>query len=289
MSKQPKDAIHIILYSAWDYSTTKDEYEERKKKKNLDSFQNNDNILLVTAWTDIRTNADGKLRNELLHEDCNPNDHAYYSAPQSQASKDNNVIISIWTNSIWNANLHKDNWDYKTSWSCYPNKMFDEECLFAWRIIPVHARNWSVFFSDWLYTASYPNAVNTGTISQCFLMKPDLKNVQELKTLVINSSNTDYIEKDWEKQKLSLPSPAWFFKKYCMPTTQSLPVKQGETKSLEKGSYKGIVFNIPGAEVNINGQWIAFDDKNRDAIIAQNPFSMKWRISGVLLRKLGYK
>ena len=74
-----------------------------------------------------------------------------------------------------------------------------------------------------------------------------------------------------------------------MPSTQSLPVKQGETKSLEKGSYKGIVFNIPGAEVNINGQWIAFDDKNRDAIMAQNPFSMKWRIRGVLLRKLGYK
>lgn len=74
-----------------------------------------------------------------------------------------------------------------------------------------------------------------------------------------------------------------------MPTTQSLPVKQSETKSLEKGSYKGIVFNIPGAEVNINGQWIAFDGKNRDAIMAQNPFSMKWRISGVLLRKLGYK
>ncbi len=74
-----------------------------------------------------------------------------------------------------------------------------------------------------------------------------------------------------------------------MPTTQSLSVKQNETKSLEKGSYKGIVFNIPGAEVSINGQWITFDGKNRDEIMAQNPFSMKWRISGILLRKLGYK
>lgn len=69
-----------------------------------------------------------------------------------------------------------------------------------------------------------------------------------------------------------------------MPTTQLLSVNQGETKTLEKGSYKGIVFNIPGAEVNINGQWIAFGGKNKDAIMAQNPFSMKWRISGILLR-----
>ncbi|MBO4525906.1 MAG: hypothetical protein IKX53_06015, partial [Bacteroidales bacterium] len=45
---------------------------------------------------------------------------------------------------------------------------------------------------------------------------------------------------------------------------------------------------IPGAEVLINGQWIAYDAKNKDLILAQNPMTLKWRLDGDLLRKMGY-
>ena len=74
-----------------------------------------------------------------------------------------------------------------------------------------------------------------------------------------------------------------------MPSVQTLSLNQGETKSLEKGFYKGVAIDIPGAEVYVNGQWMVFDKKNMEAIMAQNPFTTKWRINGNMLRKYGYQ
>ena len=70
-----------------------------------------------------------------------------------------------------------------------------------------------------------------------------------------------------------------------MPTA----VNTDGTVALTTGYYHGIVFNIPGAEVNIDGQWIAFDNTNKDLILAQNPMTLQWRLNGDLLRKLGYE
>jgi hypothetical protein len=58
---------------------------------------------------------------------------------------------------------------------------------------------------------------------------------------------------------------------------------------LSKGYYHGLVFDIPGAEVKINGEWISFSDENKDTIFDQNPFTLEWRLNGDLLRKFGYK
>ena len=77
--------------------------------------------------------------------------------------------------------------------------------------------------------------------------------------------------------------------KYLMPAAESLTVKQGEALNLEKGYYHGVVFDIPGAEVKINGEWTAFSSSNTDAVKAQNPMALEWRINTDLLRKLGYK
>lgn len=74
-----------------------------------------------------------------------------------------------------------------------------------------------------------------------------------------------------------------------MPTEELLTVKQGETLNLGTGYYHGVVFDIPGAEVKINGQWTAFTDKNKDAIKAQNPMNLQWRVNTDQLRKMGYK
>ena len=74
-----------------------------------------------------------------------------------------------------------------------------------------------------------------------------------------------------------------------MPTKESLSIKQDGTAVLDKGYYHGIVFDIPGAEVKVNGQWIAFIDKNKDVVKAQNPMTLEWRLNGDLLRKMGYK
>ena len=41
--------------------------------------------------------------------------------------------------------------------------------------------------------------------------------------------------------------------------------------------------------MKINGEWIRYNDENKDLILAQNPFTLEWRLNGDLLRKFGYK
>ena len=101
--------------------------------------------------------------------------------------------------------------------------------------------------------------------------------------------DTDDIDGQPESQPLILMNPAGFFLKYLMPTVLPASIKTDETIALEKGYYHGIIFNIPGAEVNINGEWIAFTENNKDLILAQNPMTLEWRLNGELLNKYGYK
>ena len=74
-----------------------------------------------------------------------------------------------------------------------------------------------------------------------------------------------------------------------MPTELPSELNINETKELSKGSYKGVVFNIPGAEVLIDGEWIACTQQNAEKIKAQNPFNLEWRINGDLCKQLGYE
>ena len=74
-----------------------------------------------------------------------------------------------------------------------------------------------------------------------------------------------------------------------MPTALPAAVSSSETTALTKGYYHGLVFSIPGVEVNINGEWIPFSADNKAAILAQNPFTLEWRLNGDLLSKMGYK
>ena len=99
----------------------------------------------------------------------------------------------------------------------------------------------------------------------------------------------DTIDGQPESQPLILMNPAGFFQKYLMPTTALLSAKQGEATTLKKGYYHGVVYQVPGAEVKINGEWIAFTDNNKDLILAQNPMTLEWRLNGELLNKYGYK
>ena len=99
---------------------------------------------------------------------------------------------------------------------------------------------------------------------------------------------TDYIRLDGQTQPLQLINPAGLYKKYLTPQNLPESISIGETVSLEKGYYKGVIFSIPGAEVKVNDEWVAFDNKNKDKILAQNPMNLEWRLNGDLLRKMGY-
>ncbi len=134
-------------------------------------------------------------------------------------------------------------------------------------------------------------------------MFAEVKDVDELLDMIRSTSLTDYIRFDLngdgdtddicdgqpETQPLILMNPAGFFLKYLMPTDLPATINWDQTAELCKGYYHGLAFDIPGAEVNINGEWIPFSDENKDLILAQNPFSLEWRLNGDLLRKLGYK
>ena len=120
-------------------------------------------------------------------------------------------------------------------------------------------------------------------------MKADVADVDELLEMIRSTCLTDYIRLDGMTQELQLMNPAGFFLKYLMPNDLPTNIKAGEAIALSKGYYHGLAFDIPGAEVKINGEWISFSDENKDLVFAQNPFALEWRLNGDLLRKFGYK
>jgi hypothetical protein len=121
-------------------------------------------------------------------------------------------------------------------------------------------------------------------------MYAEVADANQLLSMIRSSSGlTDHIRFNGEDQPLILMNPGGFFKTYCMPGELSSQVSLGESVTLEKGYYKGVVFDIPGAEVNLGGTWTPVTAASRDAIMAQNPFTLQWRLNGAMLRKYGYK
>ena len=126
--------------------------------------------------------------------------------------------------------------------------------------------------------------------------------MDQLLEMIRSTALTDYIHLDLnedgdtndiydghpETVPLQLINPAGFYKKYLTPTSIPSSVSLSETVELLKGYYKGIIFDIPGAEVLVNGEWMSFDAKNKDLILSQNPMNLEWRLNGSLLRKYGY-
>ena len=85
----------------------------------------------------------------------------------------------------------------------------------------------------------------------CFQMYAEVKDVDELLEMVRSTALTEYIRLDGMTQPLQLINPAGFYKKYLTPSSIPSFISFSETMELQKGYYKGIVFNIPGAEVLI--------------------------------------
>ena len=145
----------------------------------------------------------------------------------------------------------------------------------------------------------------------CFQMFAEVKDVDELLEMIRSTALKDYIRLDmnWdgdtedvvrfntddgsyieqpETVELQLINPAWYFREYCLPADTDLPseIKTDETLPLNKWYYKWIIFNIPGAEVLINGERVAFDNENSTLIKSQNPFTLERRLNGELSKQL---
>ena len=123
-----------------------------------------------------------------------------------------------------------------------------------------------------------------------FGLRADVTDANELLQMIEGSlADPDYISLNGEKQALQKYSPANFIKKYLMPENLPTELSINETKELSKGSYMGVVFNILGAEVLIDGEWTACTEQNATKIKAQNPFTLEWRLNGDLCQQYGKK
>lgn len=251
------------------------------KEKNLIFFAAGSNVYRIN----------GQLYNKVCQMDQElPDEASTYFEPVSytnginDAIADRHLIASIGTNKKGDADQTNNIYESTK----YPVG-FHNDVLFAGRMFP-----YLVYGKDYTgtgtgnYASSFVNYTNVAMASLCFQIKADTEDVDALLSMLRSTSLTDYIRLDGQSQRLHLINPAGVVKKYLMPIVYPLEVNSGETAELEKGFYKGVVFDIPGAEVNIDGEWIPYDQKNNATIMSYNPFDLQWRFNSSLCRKMGY-
>lgn len=285
--KQPQNSINIFAESIWSEQTSKEKYNKNNSEYvNFKKYLNKNNFILFVAWTNL-CEIDNNSINKICQENTDlPDNHSIYSIPQSSANSKNdwsikNMFLTIWTDKDWDANISN-----ASSWSNFP-VWFHPKILFSWRAFPYHNSNWNVYGEEWNYVTSFTNYANLGMTGECFQMRSDVTNGNELMNMIRNTSLTDQIHLNWQTQNLYLINPAWFFKEYNMPNIPS-EINEWSTISLEKWFYKWIIFDIPGAEVNINWEWIPYNQENESFIKSQNPIYLKWRLNWKLCKKMWY-
>ena len=234
------------------------------------------------------------LINKCFHKDVMGDEHGIYSLQsiangKNDANADLALLVTIGTNDKGDI----DQTDEHIESSLFPVG-FHDKVLFAGRAFPGHNLNEGVYSGEGglsnngKYATSFTNYVNTAMMGVCFQMYADARDVFELLEMVRSTCLTDYIRFEGQTQPLQLINPAGLYKKYLTPQNLPAGISSGETVNLDKGYYKGVLFSIPGAEVKINGEWIAFDNKNKEVILSQNPMNLEWRLNSELIKKYGY-
>jgi len=249
------------------------------------------NFIIFVAGTNIKQK-NWALKNKILHEDIDENEveNWIYSLPSStngtnNSDPNNHLIVCIWTNSIWD--IDQTNEIYETS--KFP-VWFHNNNLFAWRTFPAHSsKSWKIETETWKYATSYITYVDLAEACLCFQMHADVWDANELLNMIRTSSGlTDHIRFNWKDQQLLLPNNAWFFKSYNLPNDLPTQISSWEIIPLNKWFYKWVIFDMPWAEVYINGQWIAYNKVNQTTIKSQNPFHLEWRLNWDLCKKMWY-
>ena len=164
-----------------------------------------------------------------------------------------------------------------------PNVMFTG-LPFPWK----SPNNGKIFVDGNDVASSYATPFVASIIGLCFQMKADIKSVDELLAMLRSTALTDTLRYNDEIQTQLRISPHAYIKKYLMPLSLPVTVGDGPYVLLEKGFYKGVIFNIPGVEVKIDGSWITADASSADAIKSQNPFTLEWRLNVPKLISMGY-
>ena len=302
--KNNPNSINIFGSSAYWDADNKRDYEESLLKQDIIDLCKSKQFVIFTAWTNIEQES-SIIKNKIYNWEYEADKHWLYSLWSMSNSNKNtqpniHLLVTIATNADWNI----DQTNETQTWSSKYPMWFANNVLFAWRTFPYHSRDtWLITAYDWKYPTSLPNYVNVAMTDLCFQLFAEVKDVDELLEMIRSTSLTDHIMLDLNKdgdtndtydsqtenQPLQLINPAWFFKKYLMPTNIPSNIQLWQTLSLEKWYYKWVIFDIPWAEVKINWQWVTYDKSNESLIKSQNPMNLEWRLNGNLCRKLWYK
>lgn len=301
--KNDPNSINIFRCSSYGDAFNKTDYENRLLKQDILDLCDSKNFIIFTAGTNIER--DNWIRiNKIYNWEYETDWHWSYSLASLANSDKNNypnshLFVTIGTNAAWDINQTNEN----VQSSKFP-VWFDDNALFSWRAFPYKDyKSWKIvaewwWINHWKYSTSYTWPLNACMADLCFQMKADVADVDELLEMIRSTALTDYIRfdlnGDWdtddnidgqsESQPLQLMNPAWFFQEYLMPRDLPFSLDINGTADLDKWFYHGVVFQIPGAEVNIDGQWVSFTNDNKDLILAQNPMTLKWRLNGALLK-----
>lgn len=276
---------HDNVYIMWQSMLWEVPYNEYASNEKIKKLIKSKNFIRVVAWTNVRN-----WHTKIYQEDVDNNDiYGIKGLPSSANWKndeilDRHIMVTIGTNKDGNADITN-----KTNQTSKFPIWFHPKVLFSWRMFPFHDLWYnSIVASIGEYPTSDANYLNVAMTDLCFQMFAEVKDVDELLEMIRSTCLTDYIHLNWETQELQLINPAWFFQKYLMPTKLPTSAKSNATVSLSKGYYKGVIFDIPGAEVKVNGKWITYTDANKAQIKAQNPMNLEWRLNGELCKKMGY-
>ena len=302
LCKSDPNKINIMWNSIW-VDADKSLYDSRHEEK-YKEFDKEKNRLVFCAWWNIRTEGNN-LHNKIYQEDIPlPDEHSVYSGRSRAHGKNDNtldrhLLITFGTNK--DGDIDQTNEDVESS--KFP-VWFHDKVLFSWREFPKKSNSSdNVRAASWKYATSFVNYLNVAIADLCFQMKADVSDVDQLLEMIRSTALTDYIRFDLngdgdtddtyqgqpETQPLQLMNPAWFFQKYLMPTSLPTNIKANKATPLEKWYYHGVVYQIPGAEVKINGQWVPFTDDNKELIFSQNPMNLEWRLNGESLNNYNYK
>lgn len=278
------NAINIFAQSKGMEVNSKEEYDKNNKEYfNLKKYIKKGNFLWFVSGSNLSS-----TQNKIYQEDLDlPDEKSMYCVPQSQAHNkndavlDKHIMLTIGTNANGDADITDS-----SKGSRFPVG-FHPDVLFSGRAFPQHRLNGNIYGEQGNYTTSYPNYTNLAMTDLCFQMYAEVADVDQLMNMIRSTSLTNYIRLNGQTQDLHLINPAGFFLKYLMPTVPAT-LTEGTTASLSQGYYHGVVFNIPGAEVNINGEWVPFTNANFDRIKKQNPFTLQWRLNSEYLPMMGY-
>lgn len=287
-----KSAINIFgrsmsadVYSKenyWDMSN----WKQNLQTENLIFFKTSGNVLqsghLLGRTFRIVCQEDEEL----------PNEYAVYDGVSCANGKndpvvDRHMMVTVGTNHVGDVDVAQ-----LSEGSKYPLG-FHNDVLFAGRYFPILTTDGIVRASNCYYSStigycsSYPNYVNVAMTDLCFQMYAEVKDADELLGMILATSLTDIVRYEEMSQPLHLINPAGYILKYLTPSVPE-SVSLSGTAALEKGYYKGVVFDIPGAEVYVDGEWLPASREFMDRIGTSNPFTLDWRLSGTLLSRLGY-